>query len=134
MKENKIRQMLRDGKVTTSTRVWSTWPFYTEAIGETGNFSYVEFVGEYAPFTQLDLENICRAAELHDMGSMMKVDFQGRKYIAQKAVAAGFQAILFADHHTADEVRDFSLGDEFKKLRELWADDGAKMAEIIRDL
>jgi len=106
MKENKIRQMLRDGKVSTSTRVWSTWPFYTEAIGATGNFSYIEFVGEYAPFTQLDLENICRAAELHNMGSMMKVDFQGRKYVAQKAVAAGFQAILFADHHTADEVRE----------------------------
>ena len=31
-------------------------------------------------------------------------------------------------------VRDFSLGDEFKKLRELWADDGAKMAEIVKDL
>lgn len=118
--------MLRDGKVTTSTRVWSTWPFYTEAIGETGNFSYVEFVGEYAPFTQLDLENICRAAELHDMGSMMKVDFQGRKYIAQKPAELRYYIDL--------GVRDFSLGDEFKKLRELWADDGAKMAEIIRDL
>ncbi|MCR5810334.1 MAG: 2,4-dihydroxyhept-2-ene-1,7-dioic acid aldolase [Lachnospiraceae bacterium] len=106
MKDNKIRQMLKDNQVSTSTRVWSTWPFYTEAIGATGNFSYIEFVGEYAPFTQLDLENICRAAELHNMGSMMKVDFQGRKYIAQKAVAAGFQAILFADHHTADEVRE----------------------------
>lgn len=98
--------MLSGNECTTSTRVWSTWPFYTEAIGATGNFSYIEFVGEYAPFTQLDLENICRAAELHNMGSMMKVDFQGREYIAQKAVAAGFQAILFADHHTADEVRE----------------------------
>lgn len=106
MKQNLIRQMITGDQISTSTRVWSTWPFYTEAIGATGNFSYVEFVGEYAPFTQLDLENICRAAELHNMGSMMKVDFQGRKYIAQKAVAAGFQAILFADHHTADEVRE----------------------------
>ena len=106
MKENMIRQILKENKCSTSTRVWSTWPFYTEAIGATGNFDYIEFVGEYAPFTQLDLENICRAAELHNMGSMMKVDFQGRKYVAQKAVAAGFQAILFADHHTADEVRE----------------------------
>lgn len=31
-------------------------------------------------------------------------------------------------------VRDFSLGDEFKKLRELWVDDGTKMAEIVSKL
>ncbi len=104
--ENKLRALFEAGKPTTSTRIWSTWPFYTETIGSTGNFDYVEFVGEYAPFTQLDLENICRAAELHDMASMMKVDFQNRHYVAQKAIAAGFQGILYADHHTPDEVRE----------------------------
>ena len=35
-------------------------------------------------------------------------------------------------------VRDFSLGDEFKKLRgrkrKLWVDDGTKMAEIVSKL
>ena len=106
MTENIIRKKLRANKCTTSTRVWSTWPFYTEAIGATGNFDYIEYVGEYSPYTTLDLENIARAAELHNMGSMMKVDFQNRGYVAQKAIAAGFQAILFADHHTADEVRE----------------------------
>lgn len=105
MKENKIRQLLKENKPTTSTRIWSTWPFYTEIIGGTGNFDYVEFVAEYAPFTHADLENIARAAELKDMATMIKVDFQNRGYVAQKAVAAGFQAINFADHHTAEEVR-----------------------------
>ncbi len=106
MKENKIRRLLDGQNPTTSTRLWSTWPFYTEVIGETGNFDYVEFVAEYAPFTHADLENLARAAELKDMGTMIKVDFQNRGYVAQKAVAAGFQAINFADHHTADEVRE----------------------------
>lgn len=106
MKENKIRQLLSRQQPTTSTRIWSTWPFYTEVIGETGNFDYMEFVAEYAPFTHADLENLARAAELKDMGSMIKVDFQNRGYVAQKAVAAGFQAINFADHHTAEEVRE----------------------------
>ena len=106
MTENIIRAKLRSNEVTTSTRVWSTWPFYTEAIGATGNFTYIEYVGEYSPYTTLDLENIARAAELHGMGSMMKVDFQNRGYVAQKAIAAGFQSILFADHHTAAEVRE----------------------------
>lgn len=106
MKENKIRVLLDGDKPTTSTRIWSTWPFYTEVIGETTYFDYVEFVAEYAPFTHADLENIARAAELKDMGTMIKVDFQNRGYIAQKAVAAGFQAINFADHHTAEEVEE----------------------------
>ena len=106
MKENKIRQLLSRQQPTTSTRIWSTWPFYTEVIGETGNFDYMEFVAEYAPFTHAALENLARAAELKNMGSMIKVDFQNRGYGAQKAVAAGFQAINFADHHTAEEVRE----------------------------
>lgn len=106
MKDNKIRQLLNKGESTTSTRLWSTWPFYTEIIGETTYFDYVEFVAEYAPFTHADLENLARAAELKNMGTMIKVDFQNRGYVAQKAVAAGFQAINFADHHTADEVRE----------------------------
>lgn len=106
MLKNLIRQKLNANECTTTTRVWSTWPFYTEAIGATGNFTYIEYVGEYSPYTTLDLENIARAAELHNMGSMMKVDFQNRGYVAQKAIAAGFQAILFADHHNAQEVRE----------------------------
>ncbi len=106
MKYNKIRKLLNDNTCTTTTRIWSTWPFFTEAVGATGYFDYIEFVGEYAPYTQLDLENIARAAELHEMGCMMKVDFQNRGFVAQKAIAAGFQGILFADHHSAAEVRE----------------------------
>ena len=87
MKNNKMREMIRNGAPMTTTRVWSTWPFFTEAIGATGNFDYIEFVGEYSPYTQLDLENLARAAELHDMGCMMKVDFQNRGFVAQKAIA-----------------------------------------------
>ena len=106
MKENKIRALLKNGAPTTSTRIWSVWPYYTEIIGGTGNFDYMEFVAEYAPFTHADLENLARAAELMNMGSMIKVDFQNRGYVAQKAVVSGFQAINFADYHTADEVRE----------------------------
>lgn len=106
MKENLIRKRLNEKKPTASTRMWSPWAFYTEVVGDSGNFDYVEFVAEYAPFAQADLENIARAAELYRMGSMIKVDFQNRAYVAQKAVASGFQAVLFADHHTPDEVRE----------------------------
>ena len=106
MKENKLRFMLQNNIPTCSTRLWSTWPFYTEAVGATGNFNYIEYAAEYSPFSQYDLENIVRAAEIHDMSSMLKLDFFNRGYVAQKAIASGFQAILFADHHTPDQVRE----------------------------
>ncbi len=105
MKENKLRTLLREGKPSVSTRLWSTWPFYMEALGATGLYDYAEFVGEYAPFTGVDLENLARAAELHEMGSMIKLDYLDCAYQAQKAAAAGFQAILFADHRSAEQVR-----------------------------
>ena len=106
MYENRIRKLLKEGKPTTSTRLWSGWSVFTEMVGSTGKYDYVELIAEYAPLTQMDFENVAMAAELHGMGSMLKIDFQNRGYVAQKAVGAGFQAILFADHHTPDEVRE----------------------------
>lgn len=106
MRNNKMRDCLHEGRYTLGTRVWSQWPFFIEMLGDTGNFDYIEFVAEYAPFTQYDLENMARACELFNMSSMIKVDFQNHAYVAQKAVAAGFQAVLFTDMKTPEEVRE----------------------------
>jgi len=106
MKENKIRAMLNAGKSTVSFRMWTNDTYMIEALGDTGNFDYVEYLAEYSPFDQYDLHNMCIAAELHDMGTMIKVDFQNRGYVAQKAIASGFQAVLFADCLTAEDVRE----------------------------
>ena len=106
MKENKLRRMLNDGKPTVGTRMWSTLPFFTEAVGATGLYDYIEFVAEYAPFTLYDLDNLCMACELHGMGSMIKLDFQERGYFAQKAIQSGFQSVMFTDCRNADEVRE----------------------------
>ena len=90
MKENKLRYLLNNDLPSMATRIWSTWPFFTEALGTTENFDYVEFVAEYAPFSQLDLENLARAAELHTMGSMIKVDFQGQRIYSAESGGGGF--------------------------------------------
>ena len=63
-KTNHLRVLLQAGKPSLATRIWSTWPIVIEAAGSTGNYDYVEFVGEYTPFSQSDLENMARAAEL----------------------------------------------------------------------
>ncbi len=106
MRENRLRYHLDHQLPLVSTRIWSTNPFFTEVIGQSGNFDYVEFLAEYAPYDFTDLPNLARAAELGKMGTMIKVDFQGRGYVAQKAIQAGFQGILFVDHLNADQVRE----------------------------
>jgi 2-keto-3-deoxy-L-rhamnonate aldolase RhmA len=69
-------------------------------------FNYVEFLGEYAPYDNRDLENICIAADLYNLGVVIKLDFFNRAHLAQKALAAGMEGILFTDHRTADDVRE----------------------------
>ena len=51
--ENKIRRLLKEGKPTVNTRIWSTWGTTVEAAAATGNFDYFEFLAEYAPYTCL---------------------------------------------------------------------------------
>lgn len=104
MKDNKLRTLLKSGRPSLATRMWSTWPFFTELLGATGYYDYMEFVAEYAPYTQHDLENLARAAELHDMGTMIKIDFVNNAFVAQKAIASGFQSIMFADLRTPEQV------------------------------
>ncbi len=100
-----MRQLLRAGKPTLATHIHSSWPSIVEVAGHTGVFDYVEFVSEYAPFDLFSLENFCRAVELFDMSAMIKVDQEPRAFLAQRAIGAGFQSILFADCRTVDDVR-----------------------------
>lgn len=103
-RDNTLRNLLDSGKPTVGTRLCSTSPLTTELVGMVGKYDYIEFLGEYVPYDQYCLEDIARAAELHNMGSLMKVDFLNRTFVAQKALASGFQGILFADHTCPAEV------------------------------
>ena len=104
--ENKIRALLQAGKPTMATRLFNINPSSVDAAAVPGHFDYVEFLAEYAPHNLMEMENFVRAAELHNIGSIIKVDFQNRFYVAQKAAAMGFQGILFADHKTPEEVSE----------------------------
>jgi 2-keto-3-deoxy-L-rhamnonate aldolase RhmA len=104
MRANKLRQLLDAGQPTLCARVNTVWPDIVEIIGQTGAFDYVEFAAEYAPFTLHDLDNFCRAAELYDLSTMIKLDQDPRLYLAQRAIGSGFQSILFVDVRTVAEV------------------------------
>lgn len=105
MRTNKLRSLLQSGKPTLGTRVQSSWPSIVEVIGHTGLFDYVEFLAEYAPYTLHDLDNFCRAAELYNLGTLIKVDADPRQYLAQRAIGAGFEGVLFADSRSAEDAR-----------------------------
>ena len=106
MRKNTFRELLTAGKPTLGTHIHTTWPSVVEAIGHTGMFDYVEFVAEYGPFDLHDLDNLCRAAELHGLSSMIKVDQEPRSFVAQRAIGSGFQSVLFADCRSVEEVRE----------------------------
>jgi len=42
MKNNRLRELLNEGKPTLGTHVISTWPGIVEVIGQTGAFDYIE--------------------------------------------------------------------------------------------
>ena len=106
MKPNILRQKLESGEPTVSTHIHSTWPSVVEAVGHTGIYDYVEFVAEYGPSDLHDLDNLARAAELYDMGMMIKVDQSHQAYLAQRAVGSGFGSVLFTDARSADDIRE----------------------------
>jgi 2-keto-3-deoxy-L-rhamnonate aldolase RhmA len=106
VRHNKLRGLLEADQPSISTRVHSTWPSVVEAIGHTGIFDYVEFLAEYAPFDLYALDGFCRAVELFDMSAMIKIDREPRRFLAQRAIGAGFQSVLFADCRTVEDARD----------------------------
>jgi len=107
MRPNRLRELLQAGKPTLGTHVISPWPGIVEVIGHSGAFDYVEYTGEYSPFSLEQLDNLGRAIELFpQMSSMMKVEEHGRAFIAGRAMCAGIQNILFASCRSVDDVRE----------------------------
>ena len=104
--ENKMRKILDSGKGSVATRIYSRWPVTVEALASTGKYDYVQFLGEYAPFDQYFLEDFARVTELTGLGSMIKLDYMNRAYVAQKSLASGIESILFADHRTVEDVEE----------------------------
>lgn len=105
MPRNKLRMLLREGKPTVGTHYSCTWPSLVEIIGNSQQFDYAEFTGQYGPYTLHDLENLARACELTGLDAMIKIDQEPRTFIATRAIQAGFAAMLFADCRTTEDVK-----------------------------
>jgi 2-keto-3-deoxy-L-rhamnonate aldolase RhmA len=106
MRKNSIRCLLDAKAPTLGTHLFLSSPTVVEVVGHTGAFDYVEFLAEYAAYDLTIFENMCRAAELHGLGTMVKVDFESHRLIAQRSVGAGFESVLFADSRSPEDVED----------------------------
>ncbi len=107
MRENRLRSLLREGKPTLGTRVWSSWPTIAEIVGRSQQFDYVEFVAEYAPYDLYALDNIARAIELYpDFSGLIKMERSAQANVAVRAMAAGIQNLLFTDVRDAADAEE----------------------------
>lgn len=107
MRPNRLRQLLNEGKPTLGTHVISPWPGIVEIIGHSGVFDYIEYVGEYSPFSLDQMDDFGRAIDLFPrMSSMMKVEEQTRGFIAQRAIDSGIQNVLFTDIRSAEDAQE----------------------------
>src|ERR1700761_7413321 len=105
MRPNPLRQKLNAGQGTIGTHILSCWPTLVELIGDAGNYDYVEFTAEYAPFTMHDLDNLGRALELKNLGGMIKIEQTQYTHQAMRAIGSGFQSVLFADVRTVEDAQ-----------------------------
>lgn len=107
MRRNRLREALNNKQPTLGTRILSSWPTMIELVGHSGQFDYVEFIGEYAPYDHVCLEGMGRAIELFDhLSGMVKIEQESRTHAAVRAIGAGFQAVLFADPRSVDDARE----------------------------
>ena len=107
MRPNRLRELLDAGKPSVGTHAMISWPGVVELIGQTGQYDYVEFVAEYAPYDLYALENFGRAVDLFDnFSAMMKIEQDPRTYLAVRAIGSGIQNLLFADVRTPEDARE----------------------------
>jgi len=105
MRRNLLRERLNAGEPTVGTHILSCWPTLVELIGHSGQYDYVEFTAEYAPFTMHDLDNLGRSFELMNMAGMIKIEQTQYTHQAMRAIGAGFQSVLFADIRSVEDAK-----------------------------
>lgn len=105
MRENRLRTLLNEGKPTFGTRIQSSLPLAVELVGRSGQFDYVEFLAEYAPYDLYALDNMGRAIELSpNFTGMIKMEQSAQWHLAVRAMSAGIQNLLFTDVRTAADA------------------------------
>ena len=120
MRHNRLRALLTADQPSLGTHLLSSWPTLVELVGDAGNYDYVEFTAEYAPFHMHDLDNLGRALELKNLGGMIKIEQTQWTHQAMRAIGSGFQAVLFADLRTVADAAGLRGGGARRDARDRW--------------
>lgn len=105
MRRNKLRELLDAESPSLGTHFHSPWPSVVEMVGHSGEFDYVEYVAEYAPHDLHTMDNLGRAIDLFDdLSGMIKVEQGPSGWLANRAMGAGFQNLLFSSVRTAADA------------------------------
>src|SRR5204862_499840 len=146
MRRNLLRERLNAGQPTVGTHILSCWPTLVELIGHSGQYDYVEFTAEYAPFDMHDLDNLGRAFEVANLGGMIKLE--QTQYTDPEVLAAETPTIELAlkqGLHPRVELRDpggaakylemgvkhFCIGWDVRILADWWDAKGAEMRGLV---
>ncbi len=105
MRRNRLRELLNAGSPSLGTHFHSPWPSIVEMVGHSGQFDYVEYVAEYAPHDLHTMDNLGRAIDLFEhMSGMIKVEQGPSGWLANRAMGAGFQNLLFSAVRTVADA------------------------------
>src|SRR5947208_24662 len=150
MRPNKLRELLKANKPTLSTHIHTTWPSVVEAIGHTGLYDYVEFVGEYGPFDPLEKVLSVKGVDMVQWGGSdysMGIGRAGERYSPELRVVERrvFETAIKmgvpprAEIATADQakyfldmgVRHFSVGTDITILHQWWKSQGEDLRKAL---
>ena len=104
MASNRFRERMDSGAPLTGTHVMTAHEDLIEVAAATGLYDTIEFSAEYSMFDMRLLNNMARAAELHNTSLIIKLDQYSQGFWAQAAIGAGFHAVLFTDIRTPDDI------------------------------
>ncbi|MCZ6678261.1 MAG: hypothetical protein O7E52_13535, partial [Candidatus Poribacteria bacterium] len=103
MIRNRVREIFNSDELLLDTRMHSPWANEIDMIGCTA-LNTVQVVAEYGALETLDFEHLCRAAEAKGLGKIIKIDSAGQQLRVQRAIGAGFEAVVFVDVHNRSEA------------------------------
>lgn len=105
MRSNRVRELFDSDELLLDTRIHSPWANEIDMLGCSA-LNTVQVVAEYGALETLDFENLCRAAEANNLGKIIKIDSAGQQRRVQRAIGAGFEAVVFVDVRYRSEAEE----------------------------
>jgi len=110
-KPNKLRKILKEGKLATGSVIYSWSPNVMEVCGYSG-LDFMRIDNEHAWRQDRTAEHLIRAAIISDVVPLLRVD-RDNPYLIRKALEIGAGAVLVPNLQTPDEVRSAIKASKF---------------------